>query len=207
MGRSLLKGDSVKFFKDKDCNIYADPKDTNELKEITVDEKNRILYLKKLGLDCDTTEEEVLKAKLHINHKQTKEQINALFNAIIDKLEALPVLDRKPDLINEDGSYNKEQVKKQLDVYNAMYKAALAKQKRGIETDLDLAIINAHEETLLKVDKFVLLANQMRDVLVQKVENNEDISPTLEYLSNLKIDKFEDLTDEKMQEIMSNLGV
>jgi len=172
---------------------------------------NWVVFNNHLTHKTSLTQEEIEEKKVfwesYFKKADKISNINSLFNTIIDKLEALPVLDRKPDLINEDGSYNKEQVKKQLNVYNAMYKAALAKQKRDIATDLDLAIINAHEEALLKVDKFVLLANKMRDVLVQKVENDEDISSVLEYLSNLNINSFDDLTDEKLQEIMDNLGM
>lgn len=100
--------------------------------------------------------------------------------------------------IGKDGS--REYIERQLEVYETMYKNALD----GLYSEAEnKAIIAANKDSRAKIARALKTMNDLRNLLVAKVEAGEDIDKYIEFLQDIELTE-ESIEDERIDAFLDS---
>jgi len=121
----------------------------------------------------------------------------------LEKIYAKKWLGIQAIAIGKPWASSKEYIEAQIKSYEELYKYALKILEQDKNNDTAKGIVTKHNEALAITFKVNLIMQQMRGKLEVLIENGDDrVDGLLDIAENIKLSK-DELTDEKLQEIVA----
>jgi len=144
--------------------------------------------LESLGVDIDKLKSQELKKQRYTR---------------LEKIYAKKWLGIQAIAIGKPWASSKEYIEAQIKSYEELYKHALKILEQDANDEIAKAIVAKHDEAIAITFKVNLIMQQMRGKLEAMIENGGDrVDNLLDIAENIKLSK-DELTDEKLQEIVA----